>query len=585
MKTPDSCNGCGSEFHQPWATVNGCPLVRCLECGLIYQYPPPELTFLKNLYSTQASGYHADLIQENQAVLAQLAPDQQHCLELVQQKITTGKLLDIGCSTGLFIERCAKAGFEVTGFETNETAVAYARQRGLNVQTGSLSVFTDSQFDVITLMDVLEHVPNPLYTLAECWRLLRPGGYLFVHCPNVDSFLAVLTQALFYPVTKQWAYSEAPYHIFEFSPHTLNLMFHQVGFRLLDVVSFDGSPELMWGRMNAVKPDELKHLRQQLPKQKADQVGAATYQAALSYLLNFTYQQLITEATLLADELGYGSIGMFVSAQIDKDEMQPGRQVYHQLAGLPTDTASAAYQLPDLRVVFQMDEAALAPFKSTLFLTASDLGVYHLQQRGFSAVQKKRCPHATIYSERPIPSQSDLGHDKAFHLMCLYTQDNVSSWKETLAVFIELFAPEDDVELVLYVMASQYHEQLEEELTQNIQAIGADLDAIPSITLLPDPLPPKEEFMLFEQMNVIVFPLKQIWGYEPLFTLLCKARTALITYAFDQELVQRSQVLLLASFDYLCQCSPLDWLATDTTLLKTLLGDYYTQWQKKSQQR
>lgn len=109
-------------------------------------------------------------------------------------------LLDIGCGFGAFVLVCRMVGIEAFGIDIAEFEINFARKRLAlelpHVDTASVyrkmnglaTTFTDELFDVITLWNVLEHVPDYRQLLRETYRLLRPGGYAFMLAPNYCAF-------------------------------------------------------------------------------------------------------------------------------------------------------------------------------------------------------------------------------------------------------------------------------------------------------------------------------------------------------------------------------------------------------------
>jgi 2-polyprenyl-3-methyl-5-hydroxy-6-metoxy-1,4-benzoquinol methylase len=111
-------------------------------------------------------------------------------LEVIGKYKSAGKLLDVGCACGFFLDDAAKRGFEVRGIEPAHTAVEYARKRFhadvLEGELGSVDVGAEG-FDVVSMFAVLEHTAAPTEVVAELHRLLKPGGLAVVKVPRSDA--------------------------------------------------------------------------------------------------------------------------------------------------------------------------------------------------------------------------------------------------------------------------------------------------------------------------------------------------------------------------------------------------------------
>ncbi len=102
--------------------------------------------------------------------------------------LRNGALLDIGCADGAFLEVAGKQGWRVCGVERQESSAALARARGLTVYSPSIDALpAGMRFDVITLLDVIEHIREPLPFLERLWAMLTPGGMLYLETPNFGS--------------------------------------------------------------------------------------------------------------------------------------------------------------------------------------------------------------------------------------------------------------------------------------------------------------------------------------------------------------------------------------------------------------
>lgn len=101
------------------------------------------------------------------------------------------RIFEIGCGQGNFLEPVANAGCVCAGLDINETAVAKARKRGLNVWTGTLHEYAEQckePYDVVFAFDLLEHIYEIQPFMNAALRLLRPGGKLVLSMPNNDAF-------------------------------------------------------------------------------------------------------------------------------------------------------------------------------------------------------------------------------------------------------------------------------------------------------------------------------------------------------------------------------------------------------------
>jgi 2-polyprenyl-3-methyl-5-hydroxy-6-metoxy-1,4-benzoquinol methylase len=187
----NQCPACG-ERHLPreeFANPIGYQFGICPKDGTVYMDPIPTDATLTRMYNDPAESYlwMSDEAVENVDVKPSNQEDYQAVLRSVPNIHPGMRLLDIGCATGSFL-LTASPTFDVEGCELNGSTADVARAHGLRVHTGSIQDFPGSElFDVITMLQVIEHLPTPEATLREVWRLLKPGGCLFVNTPNIDS--------------------------------------------------------------------------------------------------------------------------------------------------------------------------------------------------------------------------------------------------------------------------------------------------------------------------------------------------------------------------------------------------------------
>jgi len=136
-----------------------------------------------------------------------------------------GHLLDIGCNEGRGLVLYAQNGFQAEGLELNENAAAVARAKGFRVMPAALERLAPAEpFDVVVLSNVIEHLPDPVAALQTVHRLLRPGGQVWISCPNGNS----LWRRVF---GRRWINYHVPFHLWHFSPDTLREILTRADFR------------------------------------------------------------------------------------------------------------------------------------------------------------------------------------------------------------------------------------------------------------------------------------------------------------------------------------------------------------------
>ena len=153
-----------------------------------------------------------------------------------------GRVLDVGCGNGRFLAAAVAASWEGVGVDFDASAVAAARLRpGLDVRVGDLEgcAFPSSSFDAVVLDNVIEHVPDPAATFAECARLLRPGGRLVMITPNLDSLGHQAFGA-------DWRGLETPRHLHLFTARALRAFARRAGFASGAVCTSTGQTAPDW---------------------------------------------------------------------------------------------------------------------------------------------------------------------------------------------------------------------------------------------------------------------------------------------------------------------------------------------------
>jgi len=231
-----SCYACGSHDHRHLFSRNGYHLVECASCDLAFLANPPSEQEVAALYTDDVD-YHAGLAEMDSETVAIMRRTARQHLKYLLKSVPDprGKrLLDVGCSSGLFLDEARQAGFAVQGAELSPKTGGVARdQLGLDVHIGDWrdAGYDDASFDVITLFDVIEHLPDPQAELTALRRLLKPGGILLQSTPDIDGLFPQLSHRLAKRLD-YWPHPEPPHHLFQFSTTTLTRLTENAGYQV-----------------------------------------------------------------------------------------------------------------------------------------------------------------------------------------------------------------------------------------------------------------------------------------------------------------------------------------------------------------
>jgi 2-polyprenyl-3-methyl-5-hydroxy-6-metoxy-1,4-benzoquinol methylase len=187
-------------------------IFRCQACG-----------FLECCNQQDVLGFYEQLEDHSYEEGWEQRSEQQKKLLSVLPAATPGKrLLDIGAGAGMLVDQAGQLGYAAEGVEPSEWLAGRARQRGLRVHRGTFPhPKTGGPYDVVTLVDVIEHVPNPVQLLASIRGILAPGGVALVVTPDAGSLAAKMLG------WRWWHYRLA--HIGYFSKSTLNAALQKAG--------------------------------------------------------------------------------------------------------------------------------------------------------------------------------------------------------------------------------------------------------------------------------------------------------------------------------------------------------------------
>jgi SAM-dependent methyltransferase len=233
------CPNCGGADHVRLFEKQGFTFVRCAECRLVFVNPQVREDVVQDEYRTAETN---DLWLDVLTSERQLELDRAkfgEVLDLLEPFRGEGRLLDVGCSIGLFLDLARERDWSGIGLELAPRALAHARERyGLEVLDVPLEEagFEPESFDAVGLLSVLEHTNEPLRLLGDVARVLRPGGAVYVVVPNVESLACRVLH-------ERARTFDGRNHLVYFSPATLTDLFDRSGFDVphvtTKVASFD----------------------------------------------------------------------------------------------------------------------------------------------------------------------------------------------------------------------------------------------------------------------------------------------------------------------------------------------------------
>jgi SAM-dependent methyltransferase len=205
-------------------------MAQCTGCGVMMLHPQPSDETLARYYSATYYGssrrkfigpvaWAVSLFQGGRARLAA-----RYCK-------VGGRVLDVGCGNGGFLNQMKTRGFDVLGTEwTAESAARVPREFGIQVEIGDLLSLSlpEQSFDLITMWHVFEHLRHPRETLLRAAMLMKPEANLILSLPNAES-----AQARRFSVN--WFHHDPPRHLHGFGPKSLEMLLRQCGFEVISL--------------------------------------------------------------------------------------------------------------------------------------------------------------------------------------------------------------------------------------------------------------------------------------------------------------------------------------------------------------
>lgn len=196
----------------------------CLECSHVFCSPIPD-----------DIGVNYKDVVDQEYLKHQLSRNitNNEVLRVLKTHKSGGKLLDIGCATGDFIEVAQKMGFQSEGVEPSVWSSTIARKRGLVIHQELLKDFADQhldEYDIVTLWGVIEHFSDPAAEIQRIQKVLKPGGILAIWTGDASSITALV-------LGRKWWYWQGQ-HIQYFTHRSLKKLVSNAGFDHLETHTY-----------------------------------------------------------------------------------------------------------------------------------------------------------------------------------------------------------------------------------------------------------------------------------------------------------------------------------------------------------
>jgi 2-polyprenyl-3-methyl-5-hydroxy-6-metoxy-1,4-benzoquinol methylase len=234
-----TCVLCSAPVHPQTALAwrkDGYDIVRCSSCGLIFRAELPGERALSRIYD---EGYFRDQPdrpdRHGYADYLRDAPlhraNARRRLRLLAARLPQrGRLLDVGCAGGFFVDEARRAGWEASGVDVSAAMVDWARSHlGLSLICASFTQaeIAPASLDAITMWDYIEHSIDPRRDLAKAGEHLRPGGILALATGDIGTLSARLAG-------RRWHLLTPEHHNFFFNARTLRRLLEQAGFDVIE---------------------------------------------------------------------------------------------------------------------------------------------------------------------------------------------------------------------------------------------------------------------------------------------------------------------------------------------------------------
>jgi SAM-dependent methyltransferase len=225
-----TCVSCGGTTARDWRVEGGWKIIRCKGCGLAATWPRPDATTLAGLYESESYWREWSM---DEAVPEAWETRARGILDALPE--IQGPVLDLGAGSGGFVHGARAMGIEADGVEPSTIGRTLARRLyGIELMP-RVENASDRRYAAITLIHVLEHVPDPRADLEALGSMLTPNGVVFIEVPHAGS-------AEMWLRSRRRVILQPPAHLHHFTPKTLHALLENASYDVLGERLFNAAP-------------------------------------------------------------------------------------------------------------------------------------------------------------------------------------------------------------------------------------------------------------------------------------------------------------------------------------------------------
>jgi 2-polyprenyl-3-methyl-5-hydroxy-6-metoxy-1,4-benzoquinol methylase len=218
-------------------------VMRCRRCGLLRTNPRPTPPAIGAYYPSD----YGPWLAEPPLPATPRSPLKARLLRWLRLEpmalppLAPGRMIEIGCATGGFMEQARRAGWAVQGIEFSDRAAQQARAKGFTVETATVEGARGPAAPVrlVAAWMVLEHLHDPVNALRKLRGWVEPGGCLVASVPDAGALERVI-------FGERWFALQLPTHLYHYTPTTLRKVLHTAGWELTQVVWQRNCGNLLW---------------------------------------------------------------------------------------------------------------------------------------------------------------------------------------------------------------------------------------------------------------------------------------------------------------------------------------------------